>query len=54
MYQTETLIKCFKARPKEAVTCSNVLSINHFYLALSTDYVEIISSVVVNFKTLRV
>jgi hypothetical protein len=47
------LIGYFKAAPIEAVTHSNVLSINHFYLAVSTDYEKIVSSSVVDFKTLN-
>jgi hypothetical protein len=41
------------ARPIEAVTHANVLSINHFYLSLASDYTELVSCVVDNFKTLR-
>lgn len=35
--------KSIKARPIEAVIHSNVLSIHHFYLGLSSDHVEIVS-----------
>lgn len=52
LHQIEGLIGHFKARPVEAVTHSNTLSINNFYLALPSDYVEIVSSSAVDFKTL--